>query len=173
MKKLLMLFLITVASVTAYAQQSPKAAANNNLPKQLVGTWTLVSVDNIYPDGSRIHPYGEDPKGLLVFDEKGNYAIQILKAVRPKVASGDKNKCTPEEYAALVQGSNSHFGKYTVDEAGKTITFLIEHASFPNWEGTQQKRTYTYSSQEIKYVVTQTTQGGVSVVAEVAWKKLF
>ena len=149
--------------ITAQAQQ-------NKI--QLTGTWTLVSVNNIYPDGSRVHPYGEAPKGLLVFDEKGNYAIQILKAVRPKIASGDKNKCTPEEYAALVQGSNAHFGTYTVDEAEKNITFMIGGASFPNWEGTQQKRSYTYTGHEIRYVVTQTTQGGTSVIAEVVWKRL-
>lgn len=167
-----MLLLVTGTVFTTYTQTSKKTSANNPLQKQLTGTWTLVSVDNIYPDSSRVHPYGEDPKGLLVFDDKGNYAIQILKAVRPKVASGDKNKATPEEYAALVQGSNSHFGRYTVDETGKTITFLVEHASFPNWEGTAQKRAYTYTGNEIKYVVTHTTQGGQAVVAEVAWKRL-
>ena len=164
--------LLTAAALTAYTQTGNKARSNNSLQKQLIGTWTLVSVDNIYPDSSRMHPYGEGPKGLLVFDEKGNYAIQILKAVRPPVASGDKNKCTPEEYAALVQGSNSHFGKYTVDETSNTVTFIIEHASFPNWEGTLQKRTYTYTGNEIKYVVTHTTQGGQAVIAEVAWKRL-
>ena len=109
---------------------------------------------------------------LLIFDTDGNYAIQILKANRPKVVSGDKNKCTPGENAALVQGSNSHFGKYYVDEASKTITFTIQHASFPNWEGTEQKRLYTYTGNQIKYVVTNTTQGGQSVIAEVAWKRL-
>jgi hypothetical protein len=143
-----------------------------SLKEQLVGTWTLLSVDNIYPDSSRIHPYGEAPAGILVFDAKGNYAIQILKTVRPKVASGDKNNCTQEEYAALVQGSNSHFGKYSVDEAGSTITFNIEHASFPNWEGTRQKRSYTYTGNEIRYVVTHTTQCGIAVIAEVAWRRL-
>ena len=83
-----------------------------------------------------------------------------------------QHKCTPEENEALVQGSNSHFGKYSVDEPGKTITFNIAHASFPNWEGTIQKRSYTYTGNEIKYVVTHTTQGGQAIVAEVVWRRL-
>lgn len=136
---------------------------------KLTGTWTLVSVDNIYPDSSRIHPYGEHPQGLLMMDSKGNYAIQIFNVIRPKVISGDKNKCTPEENAALVQGSNAHFGKYIADE--KTITFNIAYASFPNWEGTIQKRSYTFTGNELKYVVTNTTQGGQSVIAEVVWQR--
>jgi hypothetical protein len=168
MKKLFVLvFLIwKISAVTAQAYN------NKPLQQQLVGTWLLVSVDNIYPDSSRVHPYGVNPQGMLMFDDKGNYTTQILKDVRPKVASGDKNKCTPEEYAALVQGSNSHFGKYEIDEKNKTITFKIQHASFPNWEGTEQKRSYTYSGTGLKYIVTQTTQGGQSVIAEVAWQRL-
>jgi hypothetical protein len=168
MKKMRLLLPILCCLSTVYGQNDKK----ETLQKQLMGTWTLVSVDNIYPDSSRVHPYGENPQGLLVFDEKGNYAIQILKAARPKVASGDKNKCTPEEYAALVQGSNAHFGKYVVDETSKSIVFKIANASFPNWEGTEQKRAYTYVDDVFKYVVTNTTQGGQSVIAEVTWRKM-
>jgi Lipocalin-like domain len=80
--------------------------------------------------------------------------------------------CAPKENAAMVQGSNSHFGLYATDEKNKTITFNIEHASFPNWEDTQKKRAYTFVDSVLTYVVTQTTQGGQSVIAEVAWRKL-
>jgi len=139
---------------------------------ELLGSWTLVSVENINSDGTKNLPYDTNPKGILFFDEKGNYAIEIYKNERPKIISGDKNKCTPEENAAIVQGSNSHFGEFEIDEANKVITFKIKTASFPNWEGTIQKRSYSFKNDELKYVVTNTTQGGKSVTAEVVWKKL-
>ncbi|AEV98084.1 hypothetical protein A4D02_14390 [Niastella koreensis] len=170
MKKIIALLFVLGGTVMLYAQK--RNPAINSLQKQLIGTWTLIAVDNIYPDNSRVHPYGEDPQGLLMFDDKGNYAIQILKAVRPKIESGDKNKCTQEESTALVQGSNSHFGKYEVNEEKSTITFIIEHAFYPNWEGTEQERMYTYTGNELKYVVTHTTQGGQKVIAEVAWRRM-
>lgn len=170
-KSIVLLFALAIAPFL-YAQQNMKPVSSIPLQEQLRGTWTLVSVDNIYPDGSRVHPYGETPAGMLVFDAQDNYAIQILKTMRPKIVSGDKNKCTPEENAMMVQGSNSHFGKYHADEANKTITFNIAYASFPNWEGTIQKRSYIYTGKEIKYVVNHTTQGGQTVIAEVAWKRL-
>jgi hypothetical protein len=170
MKKIIALLLASGVSFMLHAQKS--TAAINSLQKELIGTWTLISVVNIYPDSSRVYPYGEDPQGLLMFDEKGNYAIQILKAGRPIIESGDKNKCTPEESNALVQGSNSHFGKYKVNEEKKTISFIIQHAFYPNWEGTEQERFYTYTGSEIKYVVTHTTQGGQKVIAEVAWRRM-
>ena len=164
-----LLFSLSVMSAL-YAQESKPL--EKSLQQNIVGTWSLVSVTNIYPDGNKVYPYGENPHGMLIADEAGHYAIQILKANRPKVASGDKNVCTPEENAALVQGSNSHFGKYSTDEKNRTITFSIQHASFPNWESTQQMRSYTLVDNVLTYVVTHTTQGGQSVIAEVAWKKI-
>jgi hypothetical protein len=169
--KIMMTTLMLFCAVTIVSAQT-KTNSNKPLKEQFIGTWALVSVDNIYPDSSRVHPYGENPKGMLIFDERSNYAIQIYKAVRPKIVSGDKNICTPEESKALIQGSNAHFGKYKVDEAKHTITFKIEHASFPNWEGTDQERTYIYTGNELKYVVTNTTQGGKAVIAEVVWGRL-
>jgi Lipocalin-like domain len=169
MKKLIV-FLIVLQSA-CMVKSHDNITNKKTLKEQLIGTWQLVSVDNIYPDSSRLQPYGLNPQGLLIFDNKGNYALQILKAVRPKIVSGDKNKCTPEENAILVQGSNAHFGKYDIDENAKNITFKIEHASFPNWEGTIQKRSYVYTNNQIQYTVTNTTQGGQSVIAEVVWRR--
>jgi Lipocalin-like domain len=170
MKSTLTLFFFLCGMTLLYAQKGK--SSEGSLKQNMVGTWALVSVTNIYPDGNKVYPYSDNPQGMLMVDKAGHYAIQILKAKRPKVASGDKNVCTPEENAALVQGSNSHFGQYSMDEKNKTITFSIEHASFPNWEGTQQKRSYTFVNNTLTYVVTHTTQGGQPVISEVAWRKL-
>jgi hypothetical protein len=167
MKKSILILLLCVSVMQVFAQKSKQS----NLQK-MVGTYTLVSIDNIMPDSTRIHPYGTNPKGLLILDASENYAIQILKALRPKIASGDKNKCTTEENAAIVQGCNSHFGKYKIEAVRKTITFNIEAASFTNWEGTVQQRSYTFIGKELKYIVTNTTQGGQLVTAEVVWRKI-
>lgn len=138
---------------------------------ELIGTWSLVSITNIYQDGTRVQPYGNNPDGILIFDKKGNYTIQILRAQRPLIATGNKNTSTPDENAALVQGYNGHYGTYTVEANNKIIVFRITHAFFPNWEHKIQKRTYSYKNNEIKYIVTNTTQGGQSVVAEVVWRR--
>ncbi len=163
---IIMLFLLLGLN-TANAQKT-KQIKN----AEILGSWALVSVENINSDGTKNLPYDVNPRGILFFDEKGNYAIEIYKNERPKIISGDKNKCTPEENASIVQGSNAHFGEYEIDETNKIITFKIKTASFPNWEGTIQKRSYTFLNNELKYVVTNTTQGGKSVTAEVVWKKL-
>lgn len=163
MKNLKTILIALIITHFAFAQKTDKT---------FIGSWKLISVENTNGDGEKTFPYGMNPKGILFFDEKENYAIQIYTNERPKIVSGDKNKCTPEENAAIVQGSNSHFGKYDIDALSKTITFKIETASFPNWEQTEQKRSYSYNNNQLEYIVVNTTQGGKSITAKVVWKKL-
>ncbi|RKH09465.1 hypothetical protein D7V97_16540 [Corallococcus sp. CA053C] len=140
--------------------------------KQLMGTWTLVLCDNVYPDGRRVQLYGPQPQGLLMFDAQGRYSLHILRAGRARFASNDKGQGTAEEYKATVQGSNSHFGRYTVEGAKGTLTFHIDHASFPNWEGTAQQRAFTLTDDELTYTVPVPTSGGATAVGEVKWRRM-
>jgi hypothetical protein len=129
----------------------------------LVGTWTLVAADVQHPDASRARDYGAAPKGLLLIDAQGHYSLQIFKAERPQFASGDKGAGTPSEYKAAVMGSSTHFGTISVDPAGKTLTFHIQNASFPNWEGQQQKRSYELKGDELTYRVVPRPNGDVPI----------
>ena len=86
------------------------------------------------------------------------------------VAANDKSRGTPAEYQAAVQGSNAHFGTYVVDEAAGTVTFRIEHASYPNWEGTEQRRPYTVAGDVLTYTVPAPTTGN-GAVGEVGWRR--
>jgi hypothetical protein len=146
-------------------------AVQKTFDKQLAGTWTLVLVDNVLPNGSRVQLYGPNPQGILMFDADGNYSLQILRAGRAKFASNDKSRGTDEENKATVHGSNSHFGTYSVNEAGQSITFHIQHASFPNWEGIKQKRSFTLTGDTLTYTVPAPTSGA-GAVGEVVWKRI-
>jgi hypothetical protein len=145
-------------------------AAQPPVDPRLVGTWTLERVDNVLADGTRIPLYGDHPQGLLVFDAQGRYALQILREGRPRFASGDKAKGTPEENWAAVAGNNSHFGRWEVNAAGGSLIFRIDHAFFPNWEGTTQVRTFTLEGAELRYTVPTPTTGGL-VRGEVIWRR--
>jgi hypothetical protein len=139
------------------------------LKEQLVGTWTIVSVDDVRPDGSRVSLFGPDPQGVLMFDANGRYSLQLCSVGRPKFASNNRLKGTPEENQAIVHGCNPHWGRYSVNEADRTILFQIDHAMYPNWEGTQQKRSFTLTGDELKYTVPTPTIAGANPV--VVWKR--
>jgi len=135
--------------------------------KDLAGTWTLVSVAN-EQGGNKTDAFGPNPKGILTVDANGRYAIIIARAGLPKVASNNRTTATPEENKAIVQGSTANFGTLSVNAADKTITFKIETATFPNWDGTEQKRSFTITGDELQYTVPATTTGGI---ATTVWKR--
>jgi len=138
-------------------------------PCPLAGTWTLVAADVIRPDGVRERDYGAAPKGSMMIDAEGRYAVQIYKAERPRFASGDKKTGTPTEFEAAAMGSSAHFGTVAVDEAGRTLAFDIASSAFTNWEGTRQKRSYELNGDELSYRVPPRPDGNIPLSV---WRRL-
>ena len=128
------------------------------LKEQLVGTWTVVSSTTKLPDGSP--SFGSDPKGLFVFMEDGRYSNQIHRSDLPKFASNNRLQGTPEENKAVMQGSVSSFGTYSVNEANKTYTIRFEGSSYPNLEGTESTRPFTITGDELRVTNPAPTAGG-------------
>jgi len=132
----------TVAAAMLALALSAGAAAQpaNSLKDQIVGSWNFVVAEVTAPDGKKSFPFGETPKGILIFTAEGRFAQIHVASDVPRIASNNRMTATPEEYAGIMRGSLSVFGTYTVDEANKTVTYNIVSASFPNWEGETQTR---------------------------------
>jgi Lipocalin-like domain len=151
------------------AQQAP--APPKPMKEALVGAWRLLIVDAVNPDNTQTPLYGPNPAGTLIFAADGQYSLQIIRTNnRVKFAANDRLKGTADENKAAVQGSLSHFGTWSVDEGSKTLTFRIESSSFPNWDGTTQKRTITgYNQYDVlTYTTPMPTTGTLPVMN--AWK---
>jgi hypothetical protein len=123
-------------SATAAAAQSAKS-----LKDQIVGTWNFVVAEVTAPDGKKSFPFGETPKGILVFTPDGRFAQIHIASDVPKIASNNRLNGTAEEYAAIMRRSLSMFGTYKVDEAKRTVTFEIVSSTYPNAQGQSQLRT--------------------------------
>jgi hypothetical protein len=112
-----------------------------SLKQQIVGAWDFVIAEITGADGKKSFPFGETPKGVLIFTPEGRFAQIHAAGDLPKIASGNRLTGTAEEYAAINRRSLSLFGSYTVDEGKKTVTFNIASSTFPNFEGEAQTRT--------------------------------
>lgn len=140
-----------------------------NLREQLIGTWTYHSVDIVRPDGSREPLFGANPQGMASFDATDHYILMTSRADLPRFAAKGRMNGTAEENLAVVHGSIAHFGRYTVNEAQKTITFHIETSTFPNWNGLDQTRPVTIVGDQLTWKTPASTGGGT---AEVVLRRL-
>ena len=135
------MMLRTITALLALALSGGAAAAQPaSLKDGIVGSWNFVIAEVTAPDGKKSFPFGETPKGILIFTADGHFAQIHVAGDVPKIASNNRLTGTAEEYAEIMRRSLSVFGTYTVDEGNRTVTYNITSASFPNWQGESQTR---------------------------------
>jgi hypothetical protein len=135
-----LLHLATAALALGLAN-GPAIAQTKGLKEQLVGTWDFVVAEVTAPDGKKSFPFGQTPKGVVIFTSDGRFAQIHVASEAPAIASNNRMTGTADEYAAIMRGSIAAFGSYMVDEDKKMVTFNIVSATFPNWAGESQTRT--------------------------------
>jgi hypothetical protein len=147
-------------------QKAPAPAAPaKSMKEAIVGTWSLLIDDAVKPDGTHVPNFGPNPIGVAMFSADGHFTVAITRAGRPKFASNNRTTGTADENKAVVAGSNAFFGSYGVNEADKTLTLRVDGSTYPNLEGTTQKRTITSLTAGDELTWTNPANHG-----EVAWK---
>jgi hypothetical protein len=129
---------------------------------QIFGVWSVVSVVNDV-DGKKTEPYSAHPKGQFIFTADGHFSTNIVRPDRPKFVSNNRATGTPEENKAVVQGSNSSFGTYEISSDG-SVTLHIVGSTFPNWDGTKQKRLAAIKGDETTWTNPTASMGGNTVI---------
>ena len=153
-----------VASALAVIPGSAMAQ-QKSLKDQLVGTWTVVSWEQVAKDRTKLQRFGATPKGVNVFNADGRFYVMFARSDLPKLASSNPMKTTPEESKAIAEGSIAYFGTYTIDEAGRTVSLQVEASTFPNQVGAEQKRTIgSISANELKITNQAITGAMISYV---------
>jgi hypothetical protein len=135
-------FSLTLLLGGAFAQQK-------SVKEQLVGTWVLVSYQSTAADGAKAPIFGAQPKGILMFDAGGHYAMVLNDPGRAKWKSNVRTQLSSDEIAAAAKGLVAQFGTWSVDEAGAVLTRKVEGALSPNIPGTEQKPTIKLSGDEL------------------------
>jgi hypothetical protein len=156
---------------------SDSLAQQKSLKDQLVGTWTLVSSDQVRPGGSKLQQFGANPKGINVFDPNGRFFLMIASpgflvvanADNPKVVAYDLSTTNSEKIDGLIAEPIAYYGTYTVNEAEKVVILHLEASTFPNQVGTEQKWTVTSrKSDELTYSKSAAMSG---VEVDQIWKR--
>jgi len=139
-----------------------------SIKEQLVGTWTLLAWEQKKGDGTKIERYGTNPKGIAVFDGGGQYIITVMRSDRAKYVGGALWQGTAAENKETADGTITYFGTYSISEADSSISIHVEGSSFPNWDGTDQKRFVSIAGNQL--TLTVRPPGGD--VVDVIWKRV-
>jgi hypothetical protein len=142
---------------------APGSRASAQTAADLVGSYSFVhEVRDVNGTQSII-----EAKGILIFDAQGHYTLTIIAPNVPKVASNNRMTATPEEAKAIVAATTAHFGTYAVEQ--DSLVFRIERASYPNWNGIEQKRPFSLKGDELQYSVSAASGGGSITLT---WKRV-
>lgn len=142
---------IALAGMILTQNLATAKSSSNDLRRQLIGTWRLVSYeDRDEPNGEWKYRYGKNPKGYFIYDQTGHVTIQLMRTPPPqKFASGNDAKPTPEEALAVYGGYSAYFGTYTVDEAKHVVIHHVEGSLRPSYIGTDQERPFELSGDRL------------------------
>jgi hypothetical protein len=168
MRRRSILGIAAVAALGIAGLSDNAVSQQRSLKEQLVGSWSFATAVTTLPNGSKVETFGPNPRGLLIFDANGRYASLVVRPGVAKFASNSRETGTADENKAAMQGAIAHAGRYTVNEADRTVTFHIEQSSFPNWNGIEQRRPITVSGDDMRYTVPTSSIGGT---AEVTFKR--
>jgi hypothetical protein len=133
----------------------------------LLGTWIVISWEQKKNDGTTSRQFGANPTGMAVFDADGRYVITVMRSDRAKYSSNALWRGTAEENEATANGTQTYFGTYSVNEADHSIAIHIEGSSFPNWNGTDQKRFVAIADDRLTLTIRPPSGETVDVI----WKR--
>ncbi len=158
---------VKAAMVAAAVIGGNGSAATAQTAKDLAGSWNLVSA-TVEQGSKQIDVFGPNPKGLLILGADGRFALLESRNDLHRFAANSRAEGTSDENKAVVTGSLAYYGRYAVDEAGKSLTYHIEVSTFPNWAGSDQRRPFTLVGDQLTYV----SPGSLGLgPAKVVWKR--
>lgn len=133
------------------------------------GTYQLIEKYSIRVDGSKIHPWGEDVKGMIIYTDT-HVSAQLGVSKRKSFSDYNFRKATESESQEAFTTYIAYFGTYSIMDG--YVVHNIEQSLFPNWIGQKVKRYYRFEG-DMLYLeakeIAQTT-GLEKTVLE--WKRL-
>src|SRR6476659_3765766 len=103
----MMLRTIVASLALALSAGATAAQPTASLKDGIVGSWNFVIAEVTAPDGKKSFPFGETPKGILIFTADGRFAQIHVASDVPKIAYNNRLTGTPEEYAEIMRRSLS------------------------------------------------------------------
>jgi len=139
-RKVAVVVVAIVASLTL--SMSAALAQQKSLRDRIVGTWKLVSVDSVRPNGQTLNFWmGLHPTGLIIYQPNGYMAVQIMHDPRAMFAKTPPTSTpTYDELKNAFFGYYAYWGTYTINEADSSVVHSVQGSLLPGEVGLNYKR---------------------------------
>ena len=170
-KRSLAIVTLVIFALAVPVSMLAQAAKTEQTTNPLVGTYRLVSVQQIVTaTGETRDMYGKAPQGYIIYGRDGRMMVIFVKDERPQPS--DLAKMTDQERASLFKSMVAYSGTYDFD--GKSVTHHIDVSWNQNWTGTDQVRNVRFDGRKVVLTTVPaplSTDGkfGVSVLT---WEKV-
>jgi hypothetical protein len=138
----------------------------------LVGTWELRGVTARRTDGHVTAPYGEHPRGVLIYDATGRVTTVIVHEhlepfVTDSIVAADRTEASNAFRRTL-----AYFGTYEIDASAGRVVHHVEACTFPNWIGTDEVRRFELDRDRLVLSTPpQLAGGGEDAVFTLTWER--
>lgn len=165
----LALVLCQVAAVGLLAAKERKKDSAQN---KLIGTWKLVSISALYPDGRILADpdLGPGAKGYLVYDGSGHMCVQLMNPNRFDWRNADN--ATPREAKSGIDGYDSYCGTYEMRENESVIIDHKELSLVPNGVGTSVARKFKFEGDRLILRMLEKAHNGEQLGFTLTWERV-
>lgn len=138
-------------------------------PAQIIGRWDIVSWLQLYEDGRRQAPLGDNLEGFIRYVEDGDMVCMIANADQPQFTSGGQWNAGEAERARAYSSMLAYAGKWRIE--GETVVHAVEQSLFPNWKGGDQRRHVRLDGDTL-YIEAHLEQGTPEArTAQLKWRR--
>jgi hypothetical protein len=142
MRAVLLVGLLSAVTGLSTGGESPSAdAAAQPVAARLVGSWRLVSIATVRPNGQEVTDWaGPKPSGLLMYQPNGYMSAQIRLDPPASWSHKSVDDATVEERANAFDRYYGYFGRYDVDESKGVVHHYVESSLEPPEVGVTYER---------------------------------
>jgi Lipocalin-like domain len=138
-------------------------------PADITGRWDIVSWLQLYQDGRRQAPLGENLEGFIRYVADGDMICMIANADQPMFESGGQWNASEAERARAYSSMLAYAGKWRIE--GESVIHAVEQSLFPGWKGGDQRR-HVRLDGDMLYIEAHLEQGTPEArTAQLKWRR--
>lgn len=162
-----------VATLALSVVPSRRAAAQGQTSAIVVGSWKLVSIATVRPNGEEVTDWaGPKPTGIIMYAADGYMSVHIVKDPPARWAYQSPDDADVTARAHAFDRYYGYFGRYSVDVGQGVVTHYVEGSLEPNEVGVTYERRFRLEGDRLILTATPYTFKGEQRFNRLVWQRV-